>query len=118
MSSLRARTIRLAHENPDLQPLLLPLLTEDERLKVAVHNNNKGRTGPPLGTPTQTAKKPVNGTAIRSGYYESGDKIGALESAVKSDPATRGDKALIKAVADLQKAHDAVAAALKPYNWD
>lgn len=103
MSTLRARAIRLANENPDLQPLLLPILAEDAPSRMAA--DAKG-------------KKPVEGTAIRSGYYESGDKIGALESAVLADPATKGDKALVKAVADLQKAHEAVFAALKPYNWD
>lgn len=103
MSTLRARTIRLANENPDLQPLLLPILAEDAHARVAA--DTKG-------------KKSVSGTAIRSGYYESGDHIGALESAVKADPATSGDAKLIKAVEDLQKAHSAVFAALKPYNWD
>jgi hypothetical protein len=28
MSTLRARTIRLAHENPELRPILLPILRE------------------------------------------------------------------------------------------
>lgn len=136
MSTLRARTIRLANENPDLQPVLLPILAEDTP-KVAVHTNGKGTTGlgalrgekpnarlprptamPGYKSPEPPAKKPVKGTAIRSGYYESGDKIYALESAVKADPATSGDAKLIKAVEDLQKAHSAVYAALKPYNWD
>jgi len=104
MSDLRDHIVRLAQENPDIEPLLRPILAEDTPPRVAVD--------------AKTPKKPVRGTAIRSGYYESGDKIGALESAVRSDPATSGDAMLIKAVADLQKAHDAVAAALKPYNWD
>lgn len=111
----------MAHENPDLKPLLLPILAEDAPPRVAVHNNNKGTAGlwKLRGEdPPPPAKKPVKSTAIRSGYYESGDKIGALESAVKADPATSGDAKLIKAVADLQKAHSAVFAALKPYNWD
>lgn len=96
MSTLRSRAIRLAHSNPELQPLLLPILAED---RVAA------------------GKKPVKND-IRHPYYDAGDKIGALRTAVETDPNTKGDKALLKAVADLQKAHDAVAQALKPYSWD
>lgn len=118
MSTLRARTIRLANENPDLKPLLLPILAEDAPPRVAAQRLPRPTTLPGYKSPAPPAKKPVKNTDIRSGYYESGDKIGALESAVKADPNTKDDKALLKAVADLQKAHDAVAAALKPYNWD
>ena len=35
MSTLRSRLIRMAHENPDLQPLLLPILAEDISPRVA-----------------------------------------------------------------------------------
>jgi len=70
------------------------------------------------GKVAASGKKPVNGQDIRKGYYESGDRIHSLLEAVKSDPATKGDKALLKAVEGLNKAHDAVFNALKPYAWD
>lgn len=115
MSTLRSRLIHLAAENPEMREHLLPLL--DEGGKTAVHVNPKGTAG--LGALRgKPAKKPVSGTDIRSGYYESGDKITSLEWAVKGDPNTKDDKALLKAVADLQKAHTAVFEALKPYAWD
>lgn len=98
MSTLRARTIRLAMAVPELRPTLLPILSKSLTKRAA-------------------AKKPVT-QDIRHPMYEAGDKIGVLEDAVKSDPATQGDKALRKALADLRKAHDAVFAALNPYNWD
>lgn len=93
MSTRKELLTRLAHE-------LAALSTE-------------GKTAAPA-----SGKKPVNGQDIRKGYYESGDKIYTLTEAVKADPNTKDDKALIKAVEDLQKAHDAVFAALKPYTWD
>lgn len=92
MSTRKELLTRLAHE--------LAALTQDGKVAAA------------------SGKKPVNGSDIRKGYYESGDKIYTLTEAVKSDPNTKGDKALVKAVEDLNKAHTAVYNALKPYDWD
>ena len=96
MSTLRARAIRLANENPDLQPLLLPILAEDAPSRMAA--DAKG-------------KKPVEGTAIRSGYYESGDKIGALESAVL-DFQDKGVAGALRLSPHYYNTHDEVEAAV------
>lgn len=117
MSTRKELLIRLAHE--------LAALSQEDGEKVAVHVNPKGTAGlwklkgqPNPTVPAKPAPIPVNGQDIRKGYYESGDRIYTLSVAVKSDPATKGDKALLKAVEDLNKAHTAVYNALKPYAWD
>ena len=68
----------------------------------------------------KTAAKgiPVSSLDIRSAYYKAGDGVVALKNAVANEDATKGDAKLKKAVEDLQKAHNAVFNALKPYNWD
>lgn len=92
--TLRSRLIRLASEHPEFRDQILPVLKEG------------------AGTGKAVTKD------IRHPMYEAGDKIGALEDAIQSDPATSKDKALLAAVKNLQDAHSAVFKALKPYNWD
>jgi hypothetical protein len=107
----------MAHENPDLRPQILPLLADEGGHVAAAPRRAPLPLRPftPAGPP---AKKPVNGMDIRRGFYECGDGLWKLKEAVNSDPNTKDDAVLVKAVADLDKAHDAVRAALKPYNWD
>lgn len=94
------------------------LIQQFARGKTAVHTNSKGRTGPPLGTPPAGKKIPVNTTDIRSGYYKMTDGFGALEDALKSNDATKGDNLLQDAVKDVEKAIANLSKALKPYSWD
>ena len=93
--TLRSQVIRLAAAVPSTREHLLPLLV---------------KSAAPKGTPVKED--------IRHPFYEAGDKIGALEEAIKADGATKKDAKLLKAVTDLKKAHDDVLEALKPYAWD
>lgn len=81
----------------------------------------RGRTAAkkaPAKAPDPNKKIPVNTTDIRSGYYKMTDGFGALEDALKSNDATKGDNLLQDAVKDVEKAIANLSKALKPYSWD
>lgn len=101
MNTLRSRLIRLASENPDLRPHILPILKEGgESDRVA------------------SVKRTVSTADTSAGYWGVADALGLLETGVSQDPVTKDDRELVKAVMDLREAHRKVRKLLdESYNW-
>ena len=93
MTNLRSKLIRLAHQEPRLRDDLLPLIRTAD-------------------------KKPVKGDKIRRGYYSMIEGLGNLDDALQTDPSTKNDPKVKKAVKDLKAAQQALSEALDPYAWD
>jgi hypothetical protein len=101
MDTNRSKLIKLAYRRPDLRDRILPALA---RMAAAKKKDTK--------EPAKVTKD------IRHPYYEAGDAISALNLAVSSDPVTKVDQKLLRALDELKEAHDKVHEALKPYAWD